>query len=77
MRHVPIVGASWRVTLIARTRIRTALIVSEEEFLLELPSIHSLLGKLQIGISNNYLFLLRSPKRPQTKPKVQCMILGP
>ena len=58
MRHVPIIGASWRVILTVGIDIWAAFIISEEQFLLGPPSFRSLLMRLQIGTPNNYLFLL-------------------
>ena len=46
MRLVPVIGASWRVTLIAGVHTWAAFIISEEEFLLGPPSIRFLLMRL-------------------------------
>ena len=74
--HVPINGASWRAILVAKIHVWTALIRSEEGFILGSPSICPFLMRLQIGISYNYSSLLGSPKRPQTEPKTHRMVLG-
>ena len=58
VRHVPIIGASWRVILTAGIDILAAFIISEEEFLLGPRSFRSLLMRLQTGTPNNSLFLL-------------------
>ena len=58
VRHVSIVGVSWRITLIAGVHTWVAFIKSEEEFILGPPSICSLFTRLLIGTLDNYLFLL-------------------
>ena len=58
MRHVLINGVSWKVILVAGIDTWDAFIISKEGFSLGPPSIRSLLMRLWIGTSNNYLFLL-------------------
>ena len=64
MMHVPVPGASWKVTLIIRIHIGVVPSLSKEMFLLGSPSIHSLLMRLQTGITYNYLFLIGPSPRP-------------
>ena len=59
MWYVPIVGAFWRITLIAGIDISAAFIISEEEFLLKPSFIRFLFVRLWIGTPNDYLTLLK------------------
>ena len=60
MMHVPIIGASWKVTSIIKIHTGAIPSLSEEMFLLGPRSTHSLLMRLQIGITHSYLFLFGS-----------------
>ena len=76
MRHVPIAGASWRVTLVTGIHARVSFIISEKELLLGSPSIRSSLIRLSLGTPNNYLLLLGQFSVPGQKLKAQHVILG-
>jgi len=59
MKHILIIEPSWKVTLIARLYIWIIFVKSEEDVLLGEPFICSLFMELGLGISHNYLLLLR------------------
>ena len=76
MRHVPIVGAFWRITLVAGMHAWAAFIISEEEFLLGSPSIRSSFIRLSLEASDICLLLLGLSSVPKQRPKAQHVILG-
>ena len=76
MRHVPISGVSWRVTLVAGICTWAVFIISEEELLLGSPSVHPSFISLLVGNPDNYLLLLGQFSYPGQRPKAQHVILG-